>query len=856
MVRDHLKQAPIAPLYISDNVQMVACKIGSPAVLAVVGVYRSPRVTVMEDEQLVTKLRDLTRTPLRLCILGDFNAPGIQWATESCEVSGFENRLLDLVHDCRLHQHIEGPTRFREGQNPSILDLLFTRGPTEAFNLTRDCPLGKSDHVVIRFNLTLKVPAPRARVVRLYRKINRDDIQKDAREIPWVPDGPRDVEVVWTGTVGNVVSLTNKHAPEVELKGSRLKPWFTARVRRAISKRNSLWHKTQLDDTFANRRHYTRFKNSAAKSCKTARSEYELRLARCIKTHSKKFWRYVQSQARSRKAIGTLMRLGITTLENDQDIANAFKDHFQTIFRESTNPNVDGSVTHPTPNDTRWQIETQKVQSVLESLNPDKSAGPDGIHPAVLQIIAPTIAEPLTRLFNLSLDLGTVPADWRRAIIAPIHKNGDMSDIENYRPVSLTSVVCKAMERIIREKLGDFLIGRQFFSKAQHGFLKGRSCLTNLLVFLDEVTERVDQGEEVVVCYLDFQKAFDSVNHRLLLVKLRQTGAPEQICNWVSSFLHNRTYQVRIRTTLSPEGRATSGVPQGSILGPLLFLVFINDLAEELENPCLMYADDVKIIGSSNKGPPVQADLDKLSAWMIKSDMPLNIAKCCVLSKLAPEPPLHIKQPGRENHNLEVVNSIKDLGITVTSDFTPSEQCAKAAHKARKALFGLRAALCSRDKEVLIPLYRSVVRTHMEYCVQAWAPYRKKDIDRIEKVQRLATRMVKGTKGMSYEDRLRQLKLFSMRRRRLRGDLIEAFRQIKMGHLRLLQPTRARALRGHEYHLEIRRSRLDVRKFFFTNRVRKYWNRLPKRLVKLNSIQEFKKALDRVWETIFPEVSV
>ena len=410
------------------------------------------------------------------------------------------------------------------------------------------------------------------------------------------------------------------------------------------------------------------------------------------------------------------------------------------------------------------------------------------------------------------------------------------------------------MEKLIRTHVCIHLQQHALLNSAQHGFMKNRSCLTNLLCYLDEVTERIDEGKMVEVCYLDFSKAFDSVSHRLLLHKLRFFGIGGKLHKWLTEFLIDRTFWVRVGEADSAVGQLTSGVPQGSVLGPLLFLLFINDLAEITSSPCFIFADDVKVVGSKGR-IELESDVAKIVDWSHKWDLPLNAEKSQLLSKA--ETPL-IAEGEWGLFEVGPVLSTKDLGVTVTADFSWSTQCEVAAHNARRALFKLRSVLSCRKSDVFLPYYKAIVRPHLEYCVQAWSPLYKKDASCLEKVQQLATRMIEGQKGKPYEERLSQLKLFSLERRRVRGDLIETFK-IKKGFSgvnagEFFVDAPYRGTRGHEHKLMKQRCRLNTRAHFFSNRVVNRWNSLPEEIVNLPNVPAFKAALDARWNELFPDM--
>ena len=352
------------------------------------------------------------------------------------------------------------------------------------------------------------------------------------------------------------------------------------------------------------------------------------------------------------------------------------------------------------------------------------------------------------------------------------------------------------------------------------------------------------------VVYLDFQKAFDKVPHRWLIEKVKVMGVGDKILGWISNWLFNRSQRVTINGSKSGWRSVTSGVPQGSVLGPLLFLIYINDIDDGIHGLVSKFADDTKLGGIANTDDQralLQKDIDQLKEWADKWQMGFNADKCKVIR-------FGNKKPeGGYNLNgemLEWVEEEKDLGVIVNKSLKNSRQAQEAVKKANRMFGMIFRNFHSRTKNIILPLYTSLVRPHLEFCNQFWNPHLKCDIELIERVQRRATRGIVELRGKPYIERLREAGLFSLERRRTRGDLIQVFKILKgMDKIRfedLFEPRNNSRLRGHSATLVLQKCRLDIKKYFFSNRVVNSWNKLPESLIGAPSLAVFKKHLD-IW---------
>ncbi|MGE5822000.1 MAG: RNA-directed DNA polymerase [Nitrososphaerota archaeon] len=540
-------------------------------------------------------------------------------------------------------------------------------------------------------------------------------------------------------------------------------------------------------------------------------------------------------------------------VSDNEVMCEVLNDYFGSVFTSETDVNALPEVNNMFDKDSNHMLNsielTQNIiVSKLRKLKINKAPGVDGIVPRILVENADILSIPLLDIYRESLKSGTVPSDWKRANVTAIFKKGDKSLPSNYRPVSLTSQVCKVLEAIVRDSILEHVEKYKLIKESQHGFLKGRSCLTNLLEFFEFVTNYIDQGYPIDVVYLDFQKAFDKVPHKRLMMKIKALGITGEVFNWIEDWLRDRVQRVVLLGTYSKWTEVRSGVPQGSVLGPLLFLIYINDIDDLVSTNLLKFADDTKVfsvVADKTDIDRLQKDLVNLCKWSKDWLMLFNVDKCKVMHIGLGNGMAKYEMNGKY---LEEVTEERDLGVIVQNDLKCSKQCLKAVNTANKVLGMIKRTISVRDREVILQLYKSLVRPHLEYSIQAWRPHFQRDIGLIEGVQRRATKLIACLRDKSYEERLEQLNLTTLETRRLRGDLIEVFKIFKgldkLDPLKFFELSNA-PTRGHSLKLVKPRCRLDVRKFSFAQRVVDVWNSLNDDMVACDSVNGFKKRLDK-----------
>ena len=808
--------------------------------------------------------------PTHFLLMGDFNYPQINWDTMTTRNEGSEEqKFIDCLQDNYLFQCVSKPTRWRGTDDPHILDLIITNNLDCIEGLEYNSPLGKSDHCVILFEVvcqTLVISNTKER--KCYKKAQYSEIKKSLLEVDWknfLSEGVNNVQEAWLKFHTKLSEIENKYVPTVKIKSGKMKQFpLDSQALSAIKEKTALSRKFIRTKDKEVRKQYNRARNKVSKLVKRARKQYENTLASETKSNPKRIWQYINAKSKIKQGIGDLCSdprdEKSKKTDNNEEKSDILANYFSSVFTHE--PAGEPPTLEARQVEVNWSnmiIQEIEIAKLLKNLKPDKSPGLDNIHPTFLKELHQELATPLSIIFNKSLSEKQIPKEWKKAKISAIFKKGSKSLASNYRPVSLTSVVCKVMEKIIRNHIVKFMTINNHFTKKQYGFMAGRSTALQLLKVIDEWTEAIDNGCGIDCIYMDYQKAFDTVPHRRLIEKLKAYGIGPNIIEWIEDFLSSRKQQVSVGGHSSKWHNVSSGIPQGSVLGPLLFIIFINDLPDVVDSTVYLFADDTKIfnlIKSKEDKLTLQKDLDKLSQWTNKWLLKLHPEKCkCMnIGRINPDPEFKYTLCGKE---LQAVDEEKDIGVYIDRKLSFDHHISEKVKKANSMFAVLRRSFNHLDENIFAPLYKSLVRTHLEYASSVWAPFKMKHIEMLEKVQRRATRQLPGLANLSYQDRLKKLKLPSLVYRRYRGDMIEVFKILtgkydtatdKFLKLRS-ECTERQGGRGNSMKLYAQRSRLELRKNSFGIRTAHIWNSLPDVVINANTVNSFKNRLDKYWKT-------
>jgi hypothetical protein len=866
--RKNLKAKIVEDLTNSNFEESVWCEIvlDDDDSLLIGCIYRSPSSPNMNNKKLLELLNQAcNRNNAQLLVVGDFNFPEIDWETWTSSVADthISAMFIDCLQDNYLFQHTNIDTRHRIGQRSNLLDLIITNAESMITEVRGGSPLGKSDHVVLNFSMDCYAEVsqadPNGRY--MYDKGDYEKLRLDLKSIDWEGElKSRKANDAWNFFETKFKVAIEKNIPKTKPKtrdsAPKFKPlWMNKIAMKKVKMKYNAWKRYTRTKQYQDYENYIKARNDATKEVRKAKKKYERNLAEEVKNNPKAFWKYVRSKTKVKTGIKDLKKDDGSYAHSDGEKAELLNAFFASVYTDEDTSHI------PTPdkmhhgdNLTEINIEVDDVKKQIKKLKTSKSPGPDGLHPRALKESCEEIAEALAIIFKKSMEEGVVPDHWKIAEVTAIFKKGSAAEVGNYRPVSLTSVVCKMMESIIRDQTMSFMKENDIICEEQHGFRPGRSCVTQLLEIMDIWTQMFEEGDGIDVVYLDFRKAFDSVPHQRLMMKLRSHGIDGNLLKWIESFLLNRKQRVSVNGQKSTWEPVRSGISQGSVLGPILFIIFINDLPNMISSMVMMFADDTKVftqVQSEDDCAKLQDDLDKLGEWSNQWQLQFNVKKCGVMHYGKSQTDRHdySMKEGDGRRELGKLEEEKDLGVLFVRALTFTKHVGAVVNKANRVVGVTKRTFDHMDKQMFKIIYKTMIRPHLEYANCIWSPFLKGDIEKLEKVQRRATKIIPTLRNLTYTTRLKMLNLPTLAYRRLRGDLIQVYRimhgftDIQPQKLFIME-ARVDGLRGHSYKVQKSRNKERIRQNCFSQRIVNLWNKLPGHIVNSKSTNIFKNGID------------
>ena len=809
--------------------------------------YFQPGATGNKVKEYCRLLRRYYNSDYPLYYIGDFNLPNINWIEEKASGTP-ENELLNLCNGLNLKQHIMEPTH----ETGSTLDLLLSNKPGSNLLVCSNVAAPFSDtcdHSMIQLELTVpnsKAPTDAQSWYYDFSSGNYQEIFRQLSSINWnelIPDGTSNVQDVYNTLLTVLREQIDSYIPKKYPKNKVQRP---RNIKELAKENNRLYQKAKKDTSLK-----SRYK-SLDKLYKTQVKLYYDNLERriCEENNINSFYKYANKKLKLRSPIPPLTLENGKIVQEDSEKASVFNEFFQSVFIED-----DGTFLNLPPRLNQIlsniNITEEDIKQAISKLTPKTSKTPEEIPATFIKKIGPYITYILKRIFNLSLEQGSLPWQWRVALVTPIHKKGSRNNPKNYRPISLTSVICRLLESIIKDKLLEFLHKNSLIAPSQHGFVPRKSTATQLLVTLNEWTKKYDKGDNLNVIYTDFSKAFDRVSHKKLIQVLYSFGVKGKLLEWLNSFLTNRKQLVYINSYYSDTLCVKSGVPQGSVLGPLLFLLFIEDIQKVCSPGCsaVMFADDCKFYGTDPSA--LQSTLENIVKFTNKRQISLAEEKCIHLNLSKERPSCFFKF---EDAYIQKNDNVKDLGIIVSSNLIWKDHIRDIKTKAFLRCHQILRCFTTNNIWTLLRAYKTYIRPILEYNSSIWNPSSKQEKKDLERVQRYYTRKACRRCKIpydSYEDRLLKLNIEKLELRRLKADLCMTFKII---HNIVDIPTenmftfreRPYDLRGHKFTLELTKTKnAPISNNFFTTRIAPTWNSLPEDLVSSNTLNEFKVKLKR-----------
>ena len=755
-------------IYISDNIsysrrkdietnsiESIWLQINFPHNKSVLinNVYRPPNSLQCWIDEYEKQLLIAESTHLKIISIGDYNIDYIS-------PNVYKNtKWSKLVHDFGLVQLVNVPTRVTKTSS-TIIDHIYTSCPEIVCDISVPC-VNLSDHYPVVLTLSHKqfhYIAAKHKTIRYrsFSKFNENDFINDLSQIDFniietIADPNTSLELMYD----MLNNLLTQHAPITikRVKRHQQPGWYTDEIKQARITRDKYKHKKDWDQ-------YKMWRNKCISIVRNSKRSFFSNAIK-DKKDAKYLWqglKIVINNDTKAQNIPNNICVDDVQIEGKQNVANALNTHFVNIARIIKKENLHEGNFEPLKayvnsklNNVEFDIKfitTNEVEKMIHCLDSNKSTGLDGIGSNILKICKHHLTIAITAIINNCISKGIFPDTLKTASVIPIYKGGCREDPSNYRPISILPTLSKLFEKHVANQLKSFFARTNILYLYQSGFREKHSCQTALIRLVDSWLADIDAGKYVGTVFLDFKKAFDLVDHKILLHKLKLYHFSNKAVNFFESYLSNRSQIVKIENVQSEKANITSGVPQGSILGPLLFLLYVNDLPLCLSSDTDMYADDTTIHTTDVKldcvQSKLQSDLYKVNRWCKINNMAINPKKttCMILCTKQKHTNSKVLTLKIGNAEIENVTSQKLLGVYIDNCLTWKTHIDKTCNKLSSKLFLLRRIGSYLSLEMKQMFYTAYITPILDYGCITWQHACKSDLNRLTKIQKRTARII------------------------------------------------------------------------------------------------------------------
>ena len=834
----------------------VTGKKGKRIIMAVT--YRSPSNNHFRNH-LEKDLNYVSQLNLPMILLGDLNYDLLKDTLEKREITSMFER------QCMV-QLINQPTRITK-DTQTLIDHIWSSDK----NYIKDLKVepGLSDHHLCNFKLEIEY-MPQKEDTFKFRLINKNikQITEELSKCDWESIlSENDVDVAWNNMKTEIINAMDKHAPVQIARQKKInQPWIKGELKSLIEAKKALNKKRGIVAT-NNQTQWNEIKKAVKRKTWYHKKEYFSTRVEGNKNNPNKLWKIIREIAPSN--FGQKSQ----DLELDTTMLNNFNKHFvntgnriqEEITQEKEKRNLDLQAKEKDPTIATAQIDSlmltneEQIKKIVKKIDRNKATGVDEIPIKLIKDAIEILAAPISTLINKIITTGIIPAEFKTALVTPTFKKGDKNKVDNYRPISVLPAMSKIMEYTIKDQLYEYMEQNNIMTNWQHAFKIGHSTTTCLLKLTEDIRKGIDDGKATGIVAIDLSKAFDVIDHNILLTKLYNIGIRGQFLDILQNYLNGRTQYVKYKESCSNKEYMTHGVPQGSILGPILFMIYINDLNDAVKKcNILSYADDTTIYYSSkyacNIQKAINEDIRRLERWFLENRMKLNEGKTefMVVQPQNTEARFSRIHITMKKKNIVHANSIRILGITITKNLKWDKHINEIIKNCKYHLRAYRRAIKFLDIDERKILYNSCIASRLSYGDIIWKETTETLKKRIQVIQNDAARAILLKKPReSAKPLLKELGWLNLEtKRQLHGEVLmhkiingKAPISLKEMLITYKAPANDRNLRSdNEYLVPSYRTNTMAGSYFISNI--KNWGQIPNNIRKTAEAHNFKSRLN------------